>query len=168
MSYPSRGMLPQTKERGVVTMTFECFRIARLVSAAALALAVMFGHPTAAHAERITVLSSNGFKAALQDLGPQFETATGHQLAISYSVSAELKRRIDGGELFDLVIITPAQIDDLIKSGRIVASTRAPLARAGMALAVRRGAPKPDVHTVDTLKGALIASKSIAFAKEGT
>jgi molybdate transport system substrate-binding protein len=149
-------------------MTFECFRIARLVSAAALVLAVMFAHPTAARAEKITVLSSNGFKAALQDLAPQFEKATGHQLAISYSVSAELKRRIDGGELFDLVIITPAQIDDLIKTGRIVASTRAPLARAGMALAVRRGAPKPDVHTVDTLKGALIASKSIAFAKEGT
>ena len=55
----------------------------------------------------------------------------------------------------------------MIKSGRIAADTRVPLARSGMALAIRRGAPKPDVGTVDSLKATLLASQSIAFAKEG-
>jgi len=149
-------------------MTPERLNPGRLAVVAALALGLSLASAGAASAERITVLCSNGFKAVLQEVAPQFEKAAGHKVAISYSVSAELKRRIEAGEPFDLVVITPAQIDDLIKTGRIVATTRAPLARAGMALAVRRGAPKPDVRTVDALKSALIASKSIAFAKEGT
>lgn len=149
-------------------MTYEHSRIARSIATVSLVVAVLLAHAAAANAEKVTVLSSNGFKAAMQDLAPQFEKATGHELTISYSVSAELKKRIDGGEAFDLLVITPAQMDALIKSGRIVASTRAPLARAGMALAVRRGAPKPDIHTVDALKATLAATKSIAFAKEGT
>jgi molybdate transport system substrate-binding protein len=149
-------------------MTFEELRVKRLAVVALFALGLSLATGRAASAERITVLCSNGFKAVLQDVAPQFEKASGHQLSISYSVSAELKRRIEGGEPFDLVVITPAQIDDLIKTGRIIPASRAPLARAGMALAVRRGAPKPDVRTVDALKATLIASKSIAFAKEGT
>ncbi len=136
--------------------------------AAALVLGVLLAHAGVASAEQITVLCSNGFKAVLQDLAPQFEKATKHQLVIKYSVSAELRRRIEGGEPFDLAILTPALTAELIKSGRIAADTRVPLARSGMALAIRRGARKPDVRTVDSLKATLIASQSIAFAKEGS
>jgi molybdate transport system substrate-binding protein len=149
-------------------MTFHGVRMKSSALTAVLVTALTLAHASVASAERITVLCSNGFKAVLQEVAPQFEKTSGHQLAISYSVSAELKRRIESGEAFDLVVITPAQIDDLIKTGRVVSQTRAPLARAGMALAVRRGAPKPDVRTVDALKATLVASKSIAFAKEGT
>ena len=77
-----------------------------------------------AHAERITVLSSNGLRAVMQELAPQFEKATGHQVAISFSVAAELKKRIDAGEPFDLAILTPPLIDDLIKRGTVVAASR--------------------------------------------
>src|SRR5262249_54167257 len=120
-----------------------------------------------ANAETITVLSSNGFRAVLQELAPQFETATGHQLAMKFSVAAELKKRIDGGESFDVAILTPTLMDDLIKQGTVVRESRTALARTGMAIAVRRGAAKPDVHTVDTLKAALLATQSIAFTREG-
>jgi molybdate transport system substrate-binding protein len=79
-----------------------------------------------------------------------------------------LRRRIAQGEAFDLAILTPALIADLVTTGRIAADARVPLARSAMALAIRRGAPKPDVRTVDSLKATLIASQSIAFAKEGS
>jgi molybdate transport system substrate-binding protein len=135
---------------------------------ATLVLGLSLAHASDASAERITVLCSNGFKAVLQDLAPQFEQATKHEVSIRYSVSAELKRRIENGEPFDLAILTTGLIDDLIKAKRVATDTRAPLARSGMALAIRRGAPKPDVRTVEALKATLIASRSIAFAKEGS
>ena len=148
-------------------MTIERVRTWLPVSMSALVVGMMLANTHVLSAERITVLSSNGFKAVLRELAPQFEKASGHEVVITYSVSAELKKRIESGEPFDLVIVTPAQIDDLIRSGRVVADSRAPLARAGMALAIRKGAAKPDLRTVDALKAALIASRSIAFAKEG-
>jgi len=120
-----------------------------------------------ANADTITVLSSNGFRAVLQELAPQFEKATGNQLAIKFSVAAELKKRIDGGESFDVAILTPVLMDDLIKQGTVVRESRTPLARTGMAIAIRRGAAKPDVRSVDSLKAALLATPSIAFAREG-
>ena len=130
-------------------------------------LLALSAFPARAHAERITVLSSNGLRAVLQELAPQFEKATGHQIAISFSVAAELKKRIDGGEAFDLAILTPPLIDDLIRQGTVVRGSRTPIARTGMAIAVRRGAAKPDMRSVETLKAALTAAPSIAFAKEG-
>jgi len=123
--------------------------------------------PALAQNERITVLSSNGIRAVLQELAPQFEKATGNQIAISFSVAAELKKRIDAGEAFDLAILTPPLMDDLIKQNTVVRESRTPLARTGMAIAVRRGAAKPDMRSVDALKASLVAAPSIAFAKEG-
>lgn len=123
--------------------------------------------PVRAGAAVITILSSNGFRAVLQELAPQFEKATGNQLAISFSVAAELKKRIESGEPFDVAILTPPLMDDLIKQGAVLRESRTALARTGMAMAIRRGATKPDVRTIDTLKTALLASPSIAFAREG-
>jgi molybdate transport system substrate-binding protein len=136
----------------------------RTIGVLLLALAAW---PGVAHAERITVLSSNGLRAVIQELAPRFEKATGHQVAISFSVGSELKKRIDGGEPFDLAILTPVLIDDLINRGTVVPSSRTAIARTGMALAIRRGGTKPDVRTVDSLKAALLATPSIGFAREG-
>ena len=149
-------------------MTSDRWRMGRPRVAAALVLGIALMQSAVASAERITVLCSNGFKAVLQEVAPQFEKATKHEVAISYSVSAELRRRIEGGERFDVTILTPGLMDEMIKSGHIAAKSRAVLARSGMAIAIRRGAPKPDVRTVDALKASLLASKSIAFAKEGS
>lgn len=137
------------------------------VALAGVILLVLSAHPTFAQGERITVLSSNGFRAVIQELAPQFEKATGNQIAISFSVAAELKKRIDAGESFDLAILTPSLMDDLIKQGTVVRESRTALARTGMAIAVRRGAVKPDMRSVEALKASLVASPSIAFAREG-
>ena len=161
-------MLSQGMNDGDVTMTSDRWRIGRPRVAAALVLGIALMQSAVASAERITVLCSNGFKAVLQEVAPQFEKATKHEVAISYSVSAELRRRIEGGERFDVAILTPGLMDEMIKGGHIAAKSRAVLARSGMAIAIRRGAPKPDVRTVDALKASLLASKSIAFAKEGS
>jgi molybdate transport system substrate-binding protein len=120
-----------------------------------------------ARAEAVTVLCSNGLRAVLEEVAPEFERTTGHLLAIRYSVSSELKKRIDAGERFDVAILTPALVDALIAGGALAADTRTAVARSGMAVSVRRGASKPDLHTVDALKATLLAAKSIAFAKEG-
>jgi molybdate transport system substrate-binding protein len=123
--------------------------------------------PAVVGAETITVLCSNGLRAVVQDLVPEFERTTGHRVDVRFSVSAELKKRIDAGERFDLAVLTPTLIDDLVARGTVVAATRRPIARSGMALAIRSGSPKPDLQSVDALQRALRAAASIAFAREG-
>jgi len=124
--------------------------------------------PPRAAAEQVTVLCSNGLKAVMLDLIPEFERTTGHRLVLTFSVAAELKKRIDNGEPFDVAVLTPPAIDDLIARGMVRGETRAAIARSGMALAVRRGRAMPDVRTVDALTRTLLASRSIAFAREGS
>ena len=86
---------------------------------------------------------------------------------VTYGLSAVLKRQIDAGEPFDIAVLTPPLIDDLIKQGKIAGGTRVTLARSGMALAIRAGAARPDIRTTDALKRTLLASTSISYAREG-
>ena len=76
-------------------------------------------------------------------------------------------RRISAGEPFDFLVAAPAQIDGLIDAGKIIRETRTDLARSGIGVAVRAGARKPDVSSVDAFKRALLAARSIAYLKEG-
>ena len=130
-------------------------------------LVVMVTFPTLAQAEELTVLCSNGLRAVLGEVAPEFERTSGHQLAISYSVSAELKKRINAGERFDVAILTPVLIDELTATGALRADAQKPVARSAMGISIRRGAQKPDLRTIEALKVTLLAAKSIAFAKEG-
>jgi molybdate transport system substrate-binding protein len=114
-----------------------------------------------------TVLSSNGFQAALEELAPRFERDKKQKLNVTYDLAATLKQRIENGLAFDLAVLTPAAIDDLIKSGKIAAASRTPLARVGLGLAVRAGARKPDLATTDAFKRTLTNAKSITYVKEG-
>jgi molybdate transport system substrate-binding protein len=116
-----------------------------------------------ADAAEIKILSSAALNGVMAELVPQFERATGHKLAIQFGAAATLKRRIDGGETPDVAILTPALIDDLVKQGKIVPDTRANISRSGVGVAVRAGAPKPDVSTVDSFKKALMAARSIGY-----
>jgi len=136
----------------------------RVAGAFLLAMLVL---PTVARAAELTVLCSNGLRAVLAQAAPEFERASGHHLAISYSVSAELKKRIDSGERFDVAILTEGLIGQLVAAGTVRADTRKAVARSAMAMSIRRGARKPDLRTVDALKTTLLAASSIAFAKEG-
>ena len=138
----------------------------RLVMTAALA-AMVLTQSLVTGATEIKVLCSNGIREVMRDLIPQFEKATGNKVAVTFGLSAALKRQIDGGEPFDLAILTPSLIDDLVKRGTVAADSRTTLARSGIALGIRAGAPKPDIRTTDAVKRTLLASKSIAYAKEG-
>jgi molybdate transport system substrate-binding protein len=115
----------------------------------------------------VKVLSVQPLKPWLDALGPEFERATGQRLAIKFDVSAALKRQIDAGETFDVAFILPAIIDDLVKQGRVAAGTRVDVARAAIGVAVRKGAPKPDIGSAEAFKRALLDARSIAYSSEG-
>ena len=114
-------------------------------------------------AAEIRVLASNGIKAAIEELKPQLEQASGSTLSIDFNTAATLRDRIEKGEAFDVAIITPAIVDDLAKKGRIVAGSRIDLAKVGMGVAIKEGAPAPDIGTVDAFKRTLLAAKSVAY-----
>ena len=141
-------------------------KLTTFVLAAFVTLTVL-AQPGLANAAEIKVLCSNGIKAVMEELVPQFEQATRHKILIRYGLSAALKRQIEAGEPFDIAVLTPPLIDDLVKQGKIAGDTRTTLARSGMAVAIRTGAAKPDIRTTDALKRTLLASKSLAYAKEG-
>jgi molybdate transport system substrate-binding protein len=134
----------------------------------ALALGLPFAlAPMTAHAAEIRLLCSNGLREVMEVLAPQFERASGHKLNISFGLAAAYKRQIDAGETFDLTVLTPPLIDDLIKQGKVVADTRAVIARSGMGLLTRKGGPRPDIATADAFKRALTSAKSITYPSEG-
>ena len=118
-------------------------------------------------AAEIKVLASNGVREALNELAPAFERESGHKLAFGFAGAAALKRRIEGGEAFDLAIIDRAGIEDLAKQGKVDGASRAAIARSGVGIGIRAGAPRPDIGTADALKRTLLAAKSISWAKEG-
>ena len=139
----------------------------RMSTAVSLGLFFVLASGAIANASEIKVLSTIGVKSVVEELAPQFERKTGHKLAITFGVANVMKRQIEAGETFDLAIMTAAVTDDLIKQGKIVAATRTNVARGGIGIAVRAGAPKPDISSVEALKRALLAAKSITYAKEG-
>ena len=138
----------------------------RVFSAATLALTMIFA-PASATAAEVTLLISNAVKTVMEDLVPRFETATGHKLAITYGSTNPMKARIEKGEAFDLTLLGDDAINDLIKQGKLVASTRAVVARSGLGVAIRQGAPRPDVATPDAFKRALLNARSIAYLEGG-
>src|ERR1700730_12493348 len=131
-----------------------------LKMAAAAAIAAL---ATSAQSADIKVICSNGFQAVMHELGPQYERATGHKLVVSYGLAAVLGKEIEGGKTFDLTILAAPRIDALIQQGKIAADSRAVLARSGIGVMVRTGAPKPNISTVDAFKRGLLDAKSIAF-----
>ena len=115
----------------------------------------------------IRIICSNGIKGAMDKLVPEYEHMSGRHIAIQYGASAVLKRTIEGGEPFDLAILTPAVVEDLVKDGKIAAGTGTDVARADLAAGIRAGARKTDISTPEAMKRRLLAAKSITFAKEG-
>ena len=120
----------------------------------------------AANAAEIKVIASVGVRAVLNELAPAFERATGHKLSLVYGTAVPLKRQIDGGETFDVVVLVPAMLDDLVKQSKVVAGTNIDVTKVGVGIAVRKGDPKPDVGSADTLKKTLLAARSVVYTKE--
>jgi molybdate transport system substrate-binding protein len=133
----------------------------------ALGLLMAAAQSSAANSAELKVFGSRVTKMMMADVGPGFEQATGFKPVVVTDVAAVMKRRIEGGEPFDLAVLVDFQTDDLIKAGKLVADTRADIMKAGIGVAVKRGAPKPDIGTVESFKRTLLAAKSITYLKEG-
>ena len=131
-----------------------------------LLIAALLFACSAAQSAELKVLSGNGPRAAVRELCTQFERATGHKIDLRFGVNPEIKKKIEAGETFDVVVGNPPIIDALIKDGTVVAP-RVDFGRAGLGVAVRSGQPKPDISTVDGFKQALLASKAVAFPGKG-
>jgi molybdate transport system substrate-binding protein len=134
-----------------------------LSTAAGLAAGILIGG-TMTHAAEIRVLSSNAIKTAYVELIPQFERAGEHKVATTFAGTQGINSRMQAGEIFDLVIMSSDGIDALIKDGRLAAGSRVDLVRSGIGVAVRAGAPKPDIGSSDALKRALLAAKSVGYS----
>jgi len=131
------------------------------------ALGALAAAANSAASAELKIFGSRVTKMLVDDIGPQFEKATGHKLVVITDVAAVMKRRIEQGEPFDLAVLVNFQSDDLIGKGKLIADTRTDLMKAGIGVAVKRGAPNPDIATVDAFKRTLLAAKSITYLKEG-
>lgn len=118
---------------------------------------------TNAQAAEIRVLVSGAIRAAMTDIKPLFEQATEHRLVVSSDTSGRIAKRIADGEETDLLIVSSGGIDDLIRQGRVMAGSKAEIARSGLGAVVRTGAPKPDISTPEKFKEALLAAKTVAY-----
>jgi molybdate transport system substrate-binding protein len=120
-----------------------------------------------ADAADIKVIGSTGVRGVVTELAGQFETSSNHKVVMDFDVFAVLKRRIDAGEEFDIAILSPSLVDDLIKQGKLAADTQVVIGRTGMGAAVYRGAPRPDITSVEAFKRTLLNARSVGYPKEG-
>jgi molybdate transport system substrate-binding protein len=123
----------------------------------------------AVEAAEIRVVSSGGFSAAYKALAPEFERASGHRLITFWGPSMgathdAVPARLQRGEAIDVVIMVGYALEALVKEGKVIAESRVDLARSGIGIAVRAGAPRPEIGSVDALKRTLVAATSIAYS----
>jgi molybdate transport system substrate-binding protein len=129
--------------------------------------AVLFAAGNDAKSGEIRMLCSNGMKAVVEEVRPQMERAIGHPLSIEFSSTASFKEKIDAGATFDVAILTSDAMDTLTKEHKLAPGSRADVARTGVGIGVRAGAPKPDISTPNKLKQTLLKTKSITYTKNG-
>lgn len=116
------------------------------------------------YAAEIKVLSGSALDPVLPQIVRDFERSSGHKVVLDADGAiGAMTARIEKGEIADVVIVSGAQIDHLIARGRVAAGSRADLARVGVGIFVRAGAPKPDIGTIDAFKRTMLAAKSIGF-----
>ena len=128
-----------------------------------LAAAALFLAP-AAHAADITLLAGGATKDVIEQLIPAFEKATGNKVVATWDGAPAIRKRLGAGESYDLVISSAPEIDAFIQQGKLAAGSRTGLMQTGVGVAVRAGAPKPDISSADALKRALLAAKTIGHS----
>ena len=120
---------------------------------------------TGASAAEITVIGSTAMTEFLEAVIPIFEHDSGHKVKASFLSGSVLPVRVKEGAAADLIVTTPESIDDLVKAGKVMAGSRVDFVRSAAGVAVRAGAPKPDISTPDAFKNALLAAKSVGISK---
>jgi len=143
-------------------------RIATTAAAmAAVVTALALAEGVTAQAIETRVFSSAAPRSILREMTPVFERATGQRLVVEYAFAADLKRRIEAGNPFDVAILPPDMADDLARQNKLAAGSRVDLGKTGLGVAVRNGAPKPDIGTLDALRRSLLAVPTVAYADGG-
>jgi molybdate transport system substrate-binding protein len=125
--------------------------------------AVLCAFTGAADAAEIKLIASNAVKEAYGQLLPAYEKASGNKVTVSWSGTADIIKRVNGGEVADAVIITDVGIDGLIKQGKLTGAGRINVAKSAAGVAVRAGAPKPDISSTEALKKSVLAAKGIVL-----
>jgi hypothetical protein len=116
------------------------------------------------NAAEVKVLSAGAMRGILQELAPAFETASGHKLKIDYATAGVVEQKVAADDEIDVAILTKPRIDKLVREAKIVGGTTKTLASAQIGLAVKKGATKPDISSVEAFKRALLNAKSVAYA----
>ena len=112
----------------------------------------------------IKVMGSAAIKEAYLELVPKFEQASGHKVITTWIGGVEIVKRVSAGEHTDMVVQSASAVDGLIKLGKLAPGSRIDIAKSWVAVAVKKGAPKPDIRSGDALKRTLLAAKSIAYS----
>ncbi|TMH69296.1 MAG: ABC transporter substrate-binding protein [Betaproteobacteria bacterium] len=129
-----------------------------LLAAASVVMTAM------AQAADITVLATPGVREAYLELVPLFERASGNKVATTWAGTADVMKRMKAGEVFDAVILASNSLEELTDTGRLMAGSRADIARSLVGVAVRAGSPKPDISSPEALKRTLAAAKTIGIS----
>lgn len=119
----------------------------------------------AVQAAELKVLASGAVKEAYNELLPQFEKSSGNKIAITWAGTVDIKKKIEAGEVFDLIIIASPEMDGFVKAGKIAAGSKVDLVKSGVGIAIKAGAPKPDFSSGDALKKTLLAAKSVGYSQ---
>ncbi|HJY78274.1 MAG TPA: substrate-binding domain-containing protein [Burkholderiales bacterium] len=129
---------------------------------ATIAFFIAFAAPAPSNAAEIKVLTSRAMHHVLSDLGGTFERTNGHKVTLILAPPTEIMKRVTDGQIVDIVM-SGATVDNLVKQGRIAPGDRVLLAQVGIGVAVRAGAPKPDISSPEALRRALLGAKSIVY-----
>lgn len=138
------------------------FVIKRLLVAAAVGALTLALPRVSAQATEVKVLSAIGMRQVMLDVGPKFERATGYKLAIAFDSTGVMAKRVASGEQVDVVLINRSAIGILEKDGKVIASSVTPIAASVAAVAVRRGAAKPDISSPEAFRRMLLSARSVA------
>ena len=135
-----------------------------LLYSIAVAIVVVAGIGAApVAADEVKVFSAGAVRAIVTELAEEFRRETGHTVVPSFGTVGQTRQKLGGTEPVDVVIMTDVAIDDVAKQGVVTAGTRADIARTGMGVGVRDGAPRPDIGTSAAFKDALLQAKSIVY-----
>jgi molybdate transport system substrate-binding protein len=127
-------------------------------------LAILTGMvASAATAAEVKVLTAGAYKPVVMAMAPAFEQQTGHKLVVDNDTAGALAKRIGDGEAFDVVVVPSGGLEQLGKSGKVVPASSMKLARVAIGVAVKRGAPMPDISSVAAFQQALLDARAVAY-----
>lgn len=122
----------------------------------------------AMHAMEITVLSAGAVEAGVEAFAHHIKKETGHDLKIQFNTAPQIAKRLAVGEVFDILISPPSVIEQAAKEGKVVLTTRVPVGRVGVGIAVRNGAPMPEIATTAILREAVLGADRIVYNQAST